>query len=145
MVWVVDGTRLQRDYPRFKNKFNEFKSKAQKGVYFVEFIDEVFPKNWLKSSVPVIFNFQGLSLDESDQFKTPLWCLLPQTDSFSCLIVCLRKTDFINKVYSQGQLFNITTKQNETEPKPKQHSQIKLIKTAPFHNLARPIKRRRRF
>jgi competence protein CoiA len=94
MVWVVDGTRLQRDYPRFKNKFNEFKQKAQKGVYFVEFIDEVFPKNWLKSSVPVIFDFQGLTMDESDQYKTLLWCLLPQTDSFSGLIVCLRKSDF---------------------------------------------------
>jgi hypothetical protein len=84
-------------------------------------------------------------MDESDQYKTLLWCLLPQTDSFSGLIVCLRKSDFIDIVNSRGQLFNDTTKQNDTEPTPKQNSQIKSIKTSPFHNLARPIKRRRRF
>jgi competence protein CoiA len=145
MVWVVDGTRLKRDYPRFQSKIREFKSTIQKGVFSVEFKDEVFPKNWLNSSVPVIFDFQGLSIDESDLYKTSLWCLLPQTDSLSGLIVCLKKSDFINIINSRGQLFPKTTDQKTEKPIQIQHPQIKSIKTTPtpFLNMAKPIKRRR--
>src|SRR5690606_37797684 len=47
MVWVVDGTRLQRDYPRFLKDIKEFSQTYQRGVFSVDFVSEVFPKNWL--------------------------------------------------------------------------------------------------
>ena len=78
MIWIVDGTRLQRDIPRF--------IKAQKDCVFIdgpsilgiEFADECFPKNWLDSSVPVIFDFNGLGITESNKSNTTLlYCIFP--------------------------------------------------------------------
>lgn len=145
MVWVVDGTRLQNDYPRFQKKIDEFKSTKQQGVFYVDFVDEVFPKNWLKSSVTVIFDFKGLSIDESDQYKDILWCLLPQTDSFSGFFVGLRKNDFVQIVKSRGQLFSDISKQQELNSISTIQSQMPLKRIAPAHHLNKGkwVKRRR--
>lgn len=105
MVWVVDGTRLQRDYPRFQKRIGEFKLTSQRGVYAVEFPDEVFPKNWLESSVPVIFDYCGLAENETDQCKSLLWCIVPQINSLNAIIVAFQKSDFVQIVKSRGQLF----------------------------------------
>lgn len=116
MLWVVDGTRLQRDYPRFIKKFGEFKETNRQGFFIAEFIDEVFPKNWLKSKVPVLFDFQGVSDDDSNQYKTILWCLLPQTDDFSGTIVGFRRSDFIQIIKKSPALF--------TNNQPEQRHQV---------------------
>jgi len=57
MIWVVDGTRLKRDYPRFREGTVNFQKTNRKGYYFVDFPAKVFPVNWLGSSVPVVFDF----------------------------------------------------------------------------------------
>ena len=106
MVWIVDGTRLQRDYPRFIKGFKNFKTNQQ-GVFFVDFPDEVFPKNWLNSSVPVIFDFCGLSALEQDEIKNTLWCLLPENDATRAVVVGLRKSDFIQITRNRAHLFTI--------------------------------------
>ncbi len=145
MIWVVDGTRLQRDYPRFQKKFNEFKPTKQKGVFFVDFVDEVFPKNWLKSSFPVIFDFKGISEDDSDQFKSILWCLLPQWDSFSGYIIGIRKSDFIQIINSIGRLFAESTDEQLKNSTNIRQPQIIFRRREPTHYLqnGRWVKRRR--
>ncbi|MDX1910238.1 MAG: competence protein CoiA family protein [Saprospiraceae bacterium] len=135
MIWVVDGTRLQKDYPRFQKKMGEFKLTKQQGVFLVDFVDEAFPKSWLKSSVPVIFDFKGLSGDESDQYKTILWCLLPQTDSFSGLIVGFKKSDFIQIVKSRGQLFADRTESQEEKVTKINQLQINFAKRESIYYL----------
>ena len=61
MIWVIDGTRLKHDYTRFSKAIKNFKATEKKGIYLVENIDDVFPTNWLSSSMPVIFDFKRLS------------------------------------------------------------------------------------
>ncbi len=86
MIWVVDGTRLKYDFPRFRKKIIEnshlyFKLNKQNWKLFsIEFYDEVFPKSWITCSVPVIFDFLGEVEEKgADVFQKFLYCLLPTT------------------------------------------------------------------
>ena len=45
MIWVADGTRLKRDYPRFRKGTENFKQTNRKGVHFADFPDKIFPVN----------------------------------------------------------------------------------------------------
>jgi competence protein CoiA len=103
MIWVVDGTRLERDYIRFNKGLSYFRSTRKKGFYFVDFPGEVFPKNWLNSEFPVIFDFCGLSTNEQDKIKNILWCLLPKKDSPETIVMGLIKKDFIQKTRNNGR------------------------------------------
>src|SRR5246127_5414346 len=58
MVWVVDGNRLQRDYPRFNRGKKDLRPTKMPGYFLPSFPDECFPTMWLDSSVPVIFDFR---------------------------------------------------------------------------------------
>ena len=96
MIWIVDGARLQRDYLRFRmGTENNFKRTREKGYYFVDYPNEVFPKCWLNSEVLVIFDFSGISTTEQDKIKDILWCLLPQRDLQQTIVYGLTKSDFI--------------------------------------------------
>lgn len=103
MIWVVDGTRLERDYIRFSKGLSYFRSTRKKGFYFVDFPSEVFPKNWLNSEFPVIFDFSGLSTTEQDKIKNILWCLLPKKDSPETIVMGLIKKDFVDKTRNNGR------------------------------------------
>ena len=52
MVWVVDGTRLQRDYTRFFKAKDEFRSTSAAGYFLHPFPEECFPKLWLIAPFP---------------------------------------------------------------------------------------------
>ena len=61
MVWIVDGTRLKRDYPRFlkewkRDGISEVHQTEKSGIFEVCFPEFCFPEAWLKSSVPVILS-----------------------------------------------------------------------------------------
>jgi competence protein CoiA len=76
MVWVVDGTRLKRDYPRFLKASSDFLQTDKKGILFLDYSDEVFPTNWLNSSVPVIFDFKALeTINDINDKRNYLYCL----------------------------------------------------------------------
>ena len=78
MVWVVDGTRFKRDYPRFSKRVNEFRSSVVPGFFYLFFPKEVFPGNWITSSVPVYFDFKGTPpIDLQNKLRDSLCCLLP--------------------------------------------------------------------
>lgn len=72
MVWIVDGTRLKRDYPRFlkewkSNGIIDFYKTDKSGIFEVGFPEYCFPSAWLESTVPVIFDFLGDgSMDDSE-------------------------------------------------------------------------------
>ena len=61
----------------------------------MDFPNEVFPKSWLNSEVPVIFDFCGISTTEQDKIKNILWCLLPQKDVPRTIVFGLGKRDFV--------------------------------------------------
>lgn len=115
MVWIVDGTRLQRDYPRFLKGIQNFKRTNQQGFFFVDFPGEVFPKNWIESSVPVIFDFLGLSAGTTDNIKNTLWCLLPQKVEGKTIVVGLDRKYFIEVTHKRGQLFQVKEKSSQKQ------------------------------
>ena len=78
MIWIVDGTRLQRDILRFLKAQKEFVRMDKPGIFGIEFADDCFPKNWLDSSVPVILDFKGTAILDSEKgTKMGLYCIFP--------------------------------------------------------------------
>jgi len=78
MIWIVDGTRLQRDIPRFKKAQKDLVRMDNPKIFGIEFADECFPKNWLGSSVPVIFDFNGAEATENEKNDIALlYCIFP--------------------------------------------------------------------
>ena len=84
MIWVVDGTRLKQDFIRFQERVIKKRYlyfilyKKNWKLFSINSYCEVFPKNWIASSVPVIFDFLGQEKEEnSDKFRKYLYCLLP--------------------------------------------------------------------
>ena len=99
MVWVVDGTRLKRDYPRFVKRRKEyFRQTGVQGFFFVDFPGECFPADWLQSKVPVIFDFRSidLSTETKENVQEPLWCLYPGRDSERAIVAGISHKDFIS-------------------------------------------------
>lgn len=100
MVWVVDGTRLTRDYPRFVKASKEF-HKEKEGIFHHHFADECVSRQWLNSSVPVIFDFLGNeSFSSVEEMRRNLYCLFPNDDKFEALFAEISRTAFINAVKS---------------------------------------------
>lgn len=76
MIWIVDGTRLQRDFPRFVKARKDFVRVDDTKLFGIEFADECFPKNWLDSSVPVIFDFIGTGTGETERNNRMFLCCI---------------------------------------------------------------------
>ncbi len=108
MVWVVDGTRLKQDYPRFNTGRAALRRTKLRGHYLLAFPDECFPEMWLESSVPVIFDFRGV--DESqppDTHRDGLWCLLPGRAGGRAVVVGMSREDFVKVAPSRPQLLPV--------------------------------------
>ncbi|WP_338692230.1 MULTISPECIES: competence protein [Bradyrhizobium] len=105
MVWVVDGTRLQRDYSRFlKNKAN-LRTTDYQGYFLLDFPEECFSPLWVESSAPVIFDFRGIGEDVApDGTKDALWCLLPGRAGRYAVVVQMPREYFMLATSSQPQL-----------------------------------------
>lgn len=99
MVWVVDGTRLSRDFPRFIKGGKFGSTELKPGIKHVEFADDFFPRNWLKSSVPVVFDFLGLeNPSNADLTRKTLYCLFPSHDEFNAVFAEIPRKAFIKTV-----------------------------------------------
>lgn len=108
MLWVVDGTRLQRDYPRFLRGQSGLTSAGIQGYFLLAFPDECFPMMWLDSSAPVIFDFRGIGARESsDVFGNTLWCLLPGRAEGKAVVVGMSPEQFVQVVPSRAQLLPV--------------------------------------
>lgn len=123
MFWIVDGTRLTRDWNRFKEKIPRLGNTTIKGVYKVGFPDEYFPKNWLKSSVPVIFDFQGLETFPVNDQRNHLFLLYPNKSELDSKLVVLSREQFIKDI-SEGNFNHLFEAQNRQEIKPVINSNI---------------------
>lgn len=56
MIWVVDGTRLKNDFPRFQKAIPNWKEWLTR-MRPIHFPDEIFPKVWISREVPVVFDW----------------------------------------------------------------------------------------
>ncbi|HOX77025.1 MAG TPA: competence protein CoiA family protein [Bacteroidales bacterium] len=99
MVWVVDGTRLESDYKRLDKGKNNFRKTNTKGLYLVSFPEECFPSNWLKSSVPIIFDFRGTELNiDMNDMRNSLFCLYPKRLGQKSILVTMAHDFFIKNI-----------------------------------------------
>jgi competence protein CoiA len=95
MLWVVDGTRLKRDYPRFQNGIKSFK-KIKNGISRLQYPEDYINSSWLESQVPVVFDFFGLNSTKnviSD--KLPLYCLFPIKIKGEAIIAEINRNVFL--------------------------------------------------
>lgn len=104
MIWVVDGSRLIRDLPRFAEGFHSLR-KIKQVWYLAPFPDEVFPKNWLDCRVPVLFDFGGAvgRSEQAVESTNLLWCLLPDRVSGQAVVFALSRVDFVHMALSTAQ------------------------------------------
>lgn len=95
MAWVVDGITRKRDYLRFCKGFSNLRPLG--GPFFLtHFPDDLFPWNWLESTVPVYFDFQGNeSVDPQDEKRSFLWCLFPGRAERNAVVFRVSRKDFI--------------------------------------------------
>lgn len=95
MLWVVDGIRLQRDFPRFLKAKKGFRW-VNPSLCLVDFYEECFPKAWLNSSAPVVFDFSRASVDDEDEkAHESLWCLLPRRVGRRAVLVVIAPETFV--------------------------------------------------
>lgn len=108
MIWVVDGTRLKRDYPHFQKAWPSFLRLNKSGFFCLNFPEECFPSDWLGSAVPVIFDFQGIEQNEQpDILRNTLWCLLPGRAGRYSVVVGIARQDLVKTVCSRAELLPI--------------------------------------
>ncbi len=104
MFWVVDGTRLKRDYPRFLHGQKSFVA-IMRGVFFVNRPEECFPGDWLGSPVPVFIDFRGTAVqDRPEPMRDLLWCLLPGHVLGKSVILALARDNVVNEAINNPVL-----------------------------------------
>lgn len=107
MIWVVDGTRLKRDYPRFEKGMPGFRALSKQGFFRVQFPEEYFPSAWLESSVPVFFDFQSPKPEYAqDAGRVYLCCLLPGRAEGQAVIIRISKEQLVSEVMQRRELIN---------------------------------------
>ncbi|MBL1146191.1 MAG: competence protein [Proteobacteria bacterium] len=105
MLWVVNGARLKRDYPRFLKGKGTLKGLPVQGFYLTPFPEECFPSAWCESKVPVIFDFRGVAPDNpKDKIHETLWCLLPGRAEGHAVVARLSLQGFFSAVSGGSQL-----------------------------------------
>jgi hypothetical protein len=127
MVWVVDGTRLKRDYPRFLKAKDNFRLTNKKGYFIVDFPDECFPSAWLNSSVPIIFDFKGTEkINYANDWRYPLYCLFPKSNTTWSVVAIISRQSLIQSIIT-GELLRERQVSEQQVAKP----QTKNIPTIP--------------
>ena len=100
LAWVVDGSRLKHDYPRFLKGKEDFMV-IKNGIFKVYFPNECFPSAWLESRVPVLFDFQNINpLLNSKNKRHVLYCLFPEKIEGRVIVAEVTQNEFINDVIS---------------------------------------------
>lgn len=135
MVWVVDGTRLKRDFSRFAKTKKYFRKGYKPKIFYVDYPEASFPSAWSESSVPIIFDFfDSTSPSKEWEIRSPLYCLLPmQMGSCSimaeipreALIESIRNGDWITSLESIRQEVNeVKLQQHEDRRRKKERYNV---------------------
>lgn len=127
MVWVVDGTRLKRDYPRFQKAKKDFRVVKER-IFEVQFPEKCLPTSWLKCSVPVIFDFKGNeSIDEGTDIHNYLYCLFPIRIRHTARIAEINRSAFVKSIIHDNWLLSIKRYMNILS-QPEEERQIQTEK-----------------
>lgn len=143
MVWVVDGTRRVRDYPRFNNEKEFFGQTHKAGLYIVSSPEECFPKDWIDSTKPVIFDFKkNYEVEEGEE---TLWCLPPYNKKGPAVVIALDRKNFVELATNDG-LFSVLSQ--AIQEATKYHASIQAQRQAQLRSFRarsqQPVIRRRK-
>ncbi len=104
MLWVVDGTRKKRDFEKFTHCLEyELFAIPNTNIFVSKYGSHNIPNEWIKSVVPVVFDFKGepnACFFDNDPRRGPLWCLLPtrEIDKTISVFLVFRRQDFVDAV-----------------------------------------------
>jgi hypothetical protein len=126
MVWVVDCTRLKRDYPKFLKGKSLFRQTQTQGLFQLEYPEACFPTTWLESEVHVVFDFLGMeSLTDPQNPRVPLYYLFPNQNLRESRVAVISRESFVANTIN-GRWFQ---KQKEDKDQIAQtFKQIKSVK-----------------
>lgn len=102
LVWVVDGTRLKRDLPRFAQGQQTLRRIGRLPLFFVPFPQECFPQDWLDCRALVFFDFHGSV--ETRAEKAILWGLLPGRVEGQAVVVAMLRKQFVRLVQQTAEI-----------------------------------------
>jgi hypothetical protein len=106
MIWVVDGSRLKRDYIRFHDGIKNFQITRVMDLYLLPNPKESFPINWVDRAVPVVIDFKGLeTFDNEADLRNYLFCLMPKNNAGQCYLSIISRSLFIENIKA-GTLFS---------------------------------------
>lgn len=109
MVWVVDGARLTRDWPRFATNFSTLRE-IMKGFFLCPYPEVLFPRSWIDSTVPVLFDFAAVAGEGGAPVGSQLlWCLLPGRVSGQAVLISLSREDFVREAHSCAEAIPVRT------------------------------------
>lgn len=136
MVWVINGTRLKNDYPRFRKGFDALRPLKIAGIFLSLVPAECFPASWLNSSVPIYLDFQDSNpINQQDRLRAVLWCLFPGRMEGYAVVAGVPRKDFIkfsseapHFLFAQKMLSNISQliQLERTEAERKKYPQVAL-------------------
>lgn len=106
LLWIVDGTRLKQDYPRFRKNIDMLRRTDKQGQFIIDHRDKCFPLAWTNCKVPVIFDFRvNGDPQDSDELREYLICLMPSQGIRESVVYFLTVDSFVNNV-QRGSWFN---------------------------------------
>lgn len=114
MVWVVNGARLKRDFPRFREGAARLGKTPWKGVFTTPFPEEAFPRTWLNCSTPVFFDFNSAELvtHQDVHLARLLWCLLPGRVLDTAVVLAMEFPELIRGAQTGPTLFTVENVRN---------------------------------
>ena len=109
LIWIVDGSRLKNDWPRFlenQTRLSPIPLPSFPTIYVASRNEKILPKNWTTNSCLVVFDFLGTEQASNKDPRNNLYCLLPQLniihDAF--FIFALSRNN-LKELCSEGTFF----------------------------------------
>lgn len=97
IVWVVDGLRLSRDLPRFRDGVEGMRPFHADRIFIHASPDMLFPRAWLNARAPVFFDF-GVNAESGTSqsgIEACLWGLLPGRAGREAVILRFTRDEFL--------------------------------------------------
>lgn len=106
MVWIVDCTRLSSDRPRIDGNMPNWRRLPEGNVESCAVPSAFFPRRWLDSTVPVLFDFNGLASDPDAEGQDHLICLMPERYGDDALYFPVRRTTLVQIGNGEATIFD---------------------------------------
>lgn len=95
MFWIVDCAENKNSIRKIKPKLGGWTEVSSGQAQIINFPEKTFPKDWLNSTVPVLFDFKFLCDGPSGEPEPFLICLLPGRVGARAVFFLILKRHFI--------------------------------------------------